>query len=328
MRQNESQLIVYLCLTIKGAVLVFFITCLSCHTAKNVAGGRDGTPYTFFVLGDWGMRGGFYQRPVADQMIRQAAIDRPAMILTVGDNFYDVGAIKSIRDEQWDLSWENVYGPLTRNYSWYVSLGNHDYQGSVQAQIDYHTINPNWNLPERYYTFVRELPKRRKMRIVMIDTSPYITGYYKDAKYKDSLPLQDTAKQTRWLDSVLANAKEDWKIVVGHHPVYNVGGNAEDYKAMRGAILPLFEKYRVQAYISGHDHVIQYHLPKAGGTGYIISGTGAKPVKPPGKEAYTLYSGNSPAFTVCSIEGDRFSFSFIDTTGKKLYSNLIHKNIQ
>lgn len=29
-------------------------------------------------------------------------------------------------------------------------------------------------------------------------------------------------KQLNWLDSVLASAKEDWVLVVGHHPILQI----------------------------------------------------------------------------------------------------------
>lgn len=298
----------------------------SCQPVKNIAHSKPKDSFTFFVLGDWGMKGGFYQKPVAKQMIQQSLYNTPDMIVTAGDNFYDSGSVKSVSDEHWKLSYEDVYNELATKYPWYISLGNHDYQGNIQAQMDYGKINPNWILPDRYYTFVKKSPDGQKVRFVIIDTNPYVSSYYSHPLYKEAMAAQDTASQTHWLDSVLVHSREEWKIVIGHHPIYCVGGKPEHVKEMQNTILPILKRNKVQAYICGHDHVFQYHLPSESKIGFIISGTGAKPLKRAGKESFTLFSSTEPGFTICKIRGDELSFNFIDTTGNTIYSNSIKRN--
>ena len=54
----------------------------------------------------------------------------------------------------------------------------------------------------------------------MIDTAPLLDKYRKDTeKYPDACK-QNMDKQLAWLDSVLTTAKEDWVLVIGHHPIY------------------------------------------------------------------------------------------------------------
>ena len=58
------------------------------------------------------------------------------------------------------------------------------------------------------------------IRLVMIDTPPLLDKYREDTeKYPDACK-QDMNKQLAWIDSVLSTAKEDWVLVVGHHPIY------------------------------------------------------------------------------------------------------------
>lgn len=309
------------------AVFCFISLLLSgCRSAQSVSGSsqKEKAPFTFLVLGDWGFKGEGYQLSVAAAMREQSKKQPPALILTVGDNFYENG-VKDTTDEHWQLSYENIYKELTRKYAWYASLGNHDYGGNPDAQTAYHAVNTNWNMPARYYTFTKKAGDRQTVRFIVIDTNPYISAYYTDPRYKLVMPLQDTAKQTRWLDSVLASSKEDWKIVVGHHPLYAANARPADTETLLHIMQPKFEKYNVQAYICGHDHILQYNRPEQSKTAYIISGGGGKPASTAPRAAYTFFSSNAPGFTSCSIQGNRLTFSFIDTTGSVLYYNTVSK---
>ena len=44
--------------------------------------------------------------------------------------------------------------------------------GNPTAQLDYAKINKRWILPNRYYTFVREMANNNNVRFVVIDTTP------------------------------------------------------------------------------------------------------------------------------------------------------------
>ena len=62
--------------------------------------------------------------------------------------------------------------------------------------------------------------------------------------------------QMLWLQTALAQSKTPWKIVYGHHPLYSTGshGQDNDLKVLRAKLEPLFIKYKVDAYLAGHDH--------------------------------------------------------------------------
>jgi predicted MPP superfamily phosphohydrolase len=275
------------------------------------------------VLGDWGVKGKGKQIAVANEMIRQSKLSNLSFIVTIGDNFYEDG-VAGIDDEHWKLSYENVYKELTRRYPWYVTLGNRDYRGNVEAQLNYHSVNPNWILPDRYYTFTKELGGNQKVRFIIIDSNPYVSSYYSDPLYKKTIS-QDTGKQSMWIDSVLATSKEEWKIMVGHHPLYYANAARPDTFTLFRVVKPLIEKYKVQVYISGHIHNMQYNYPTTGTTGYILSGNGAIPNPAAPKSDYTLFSSDVPSFTRCTIENNTFNFQFIDSTGSVIYANSIKR---
>jgi hypothetical protein len=77
-------------------------------------------------------------------------------ILNTGDSFYEHG-IKSASDSLVSSSYTSVfvdpYPALQK--PWLSVLGNHDYYGSVLAQLEMHQSNatPHWYMPDRNYTY-------------------------------------------------------------------------------------------------------------------------------------------------------------------------------
>jgi len=76
-----------------------------------------------------------------------------------------------------------------------------------------------------------------------------------------------------WLQAELGQSVADWKIILGHHPVYSAGshGITED---LLEELDPLMRQYGVQILFSGHDHNKQ--LIRLQGLNYVISGAGGK----------------------------------------------------
>ncbi len=92
--------------------------------------------------------------------------------------------------------------------------------------------------------------------------------------------IPDKAKfwqeQYEWLENDLAkNQRADLRFVVFHHPPYSAikkrGINEDTVK-----FVPLFEKYKVHAVFSGHDHAYEHFLQN--GVHYIVTGGGGAPL--------------------------------------------------
>ena len=47
-------------------------------------------------------------------------------------------------------------------------------------------------------------------------------------------------------------------IVFGHYPILSNGYYYNDLNPLYKTLIPLFEKYKIHAYVSGHEHNIQY----------------------------------------------------------------------
>jgi len=88
-----------------------------------------------------------------------------AFVISVGDNFYEDG-VASIDDPKWKTSFEDVYTAPSLQIPWYVALGNHDYHGNTQAQLDYAQASKRWNMLGRWYgsrqTSDQQGPGRRR----------------------------------------------------------------------------------------------------------------------------------------------------------------------
>ena len=97
------------------------------HTASNAS---TVTPLEFMIVGDWGRDGAYYQRQVATAM---GQFRRSQFVVSTGDNFYQHG-VGSIHDRKWDTSFQRIYSAVPQR--WYAVLGNHDYAGSVEAQMN------------------------------------------------------------------------------------------------------------------------------------------------------------------------------------------------
>ena len=277
--------------------------------------------FVFFVLGDWGRNGESHQQDVANSMKKCAEIADPEFIISTGDNFYTYG-VASVDDPQWMNSFENVYRSNALQIDWHPVLGNHDYHGSAQAQIDYTKKSRRWVMPSHYYTFVKETDDSKKIRFVFADTNPFVKKYRKNFTEYPEILQQDTLKQWKWMDSVFTvseKEKEEWKIVIGHHPIYSSSPKHGDTKELWGTLLPRLEVNKVQAYFCGHDHDLQHQKPNGSYVDHFLSGSGSE-VRTSASYEHTLFAKSIPGFAIVSIKGDKLTLYFIDTKGNIVYS--------
>ena len=78
---------------------------------------------------------------------------------------------------------------------------------------------------------------------------------------KDWLSLDNEIKQLQkeqinWLENKLKQ-NNNIKIVHGHYPIFTMGVY-QRCKELSKILIPIFKKYNVQYYISGHEHNIQF----------------------------------------------------------------------
>jgi tartrate-resistant acid phosphatase type 5 len=286
------------------------------NSAKPVIPKKYKQSFDFFIVSDWGWNGYGHQQEVADQMAYQADSVEPRFIVSCGDNF-QLRGVASTSDPLWARNFENVYKTNPLQADWYLVLGNHDYKGNTQAQLDYSKISRRWHMEERYYSFSKKINDSISALFVFLDTPPLVNEYYKP-EYPD-VAKQDTAKEMRWLKETLANSKDQWKIVFGHHPVFSASHKHGNTPELIKKVKPLFEKYNVQFYFCGHDHDLQHLKEKGGNTEYMVVGTGGE-TRPNSSNELSIFSASVPAFSMVTFHADSVRVIFMGANGQPQYT--------
>jgi acid phosphatase len=273
------------------------------------------------LVGDWGRNGHDDQRAVAARMGAVAAAMRPAFIVSVGDNFYENG-VAGTDDPQWRTSFEDIYTAPSLQVPWKIMLGNHDYRGSVQAQLDYARFSPRWQLPARYYAERYALPAGGVAEVFYLDTSPFIKKYHGS---KVAVDGQDTQAQLDWLEAGLAASSADWKIVIGHHPIYAAHARDDGYEdpdtpELISRLNPILTKYKIPLYVCGHDHVLQ--AVRMNGISYVCTGAGSQTYDP-GPAIRGGFASGAHGFMTARITRETLRWDFIDKDGHSLYGETI-----
>lgn len=301
------------------ALLTVSAGCLS--QQEGLTGDAQPDPFSpealnFLVVGDWGRNGFFNQREVGEQMGRTGEAIDSRFVVSTGDNFYSAG-VTSTTDPKWRLSFENIYTAPVLQRPWYVTLGNHDWQGDVAAQVAYTRISARWTLPSYYFTVEQAVDDTTRALLVFLDTTPLADP---EREYLYPMSEQwDRSDQLRWLDSTLAASDAAWKLVFGHHPVYVASSRYEDNPYLISDLVPILERHGVQAYIAGHDHNLQHLLPEGSAIHYFVSGAGSLTRAVDAEDADALFALRVPGFMALSLTPQQLFVQAIDEHGHVFY---------
>lgn len=278
----------------------------------------------FLVVGDWGRDGAQHQRDVAVGMGKAARELGSRFILSVGDNFYESG-VQTAHDAQWKTSFEDIYTDAALQVPWYVALGNHDYKGNPQAQIDYAATSARWKMPSRYYKVSGDTAGLPGVDLFAIDTSPLVHKYSEkaEAAIAANVTQQDTAAQLAWLDRELAASTALMKLVFGHHTIRSGGSGHGETPELVELVRPILVKHGVSAYINGHDHDLQ-HI-RRDGLDYVLCGAGSE-VRAVKAVEGTQFCIAKSGFGALSPVPDGLALEFRDYIGASLYRAVIPRH--
>ena len=283
---------------------------------ENAPEAIDDEALNFLVVGDWGRGGWFRQDNVAEQMAEMAAEIEASFVISTGDNFYPDG-VESVTDGAWEGTYEDVYSQESLQIPWYITLGNHDYLGQVQAQIDYTNVSDRWRLPARYHYAELPVDDQTRALFIFLDTVSLVMQREAREAFHETVEWHQT-QQLMWLDSLLASSSADWKFVVGHHPIYSASAKHADSDELRSKLRPMLEQHGVDAYISGHVHSLQ-HLKPEGRLHYLVSGGGSLARKV-GENEDALFAAGVSGFMAASLTPEHMRVIFADYKGTVGYS--------
>ena len=273
----------------------------------------------FFLANDLGRNGYYDQKPIAELMGVMAEEIGPECVLAAGDVHHFDG-VQSVHDPLWMTNYELVYSHPELMIDWLPILGNHEYRGSTQAVMDYSDVSRRWEMPARYYTRVYE-EEGTSVRIVMVDTTPLMSKYREENQKYPEACLQDNEKQLAWVDSVLNVAKEDWVMVVGHHPIYAETPKDESERLdMQNTLGKVLRKYpKVTMYLCGHIHNFQHIRVPGSSIDYVVNSSASlsRKVKP---IEGTQFCSPETGFSVIAADKKELCLHMIDKEGKVLYT--------
>ena len=274
----------------------------------------------FYVANDLGRNGYYDQKPIAELMGRMAETVGIECVAAPGDVHHFEG-VRSTQDPLWMTNYELIYSHPELMLDWFPTCGNHEYRGNTQAVVDYAKVSRRWEMPAKYYTKVIE-DDDVTVRLVFVDTTPMIEKYRKDTgKYPDACK-QDVQKQLAWLDQTLADAKEDWVIVIGHHPVYAQSTKSEKERTdMQKTLNAVLLKHpNVAMYVCGHIHNFQ-HIRKPGcNIDYVVNTSGSLSREKVTPIDGTQFCSGVSGFSLVCADKQTLSLHLIDKDGKVVYT--------
>lgn len=262
--------------------------------------------FDFIALGDWG-----YISPIREDIAQTIQKKfQTSLLIFLGDNFYPTG-VKGVHDPQWKLYERDFKNPS------YAIVGNHDYLGSINAQISYSIFSDTWNMPFTYYDVVRD-----GCHLIFLDTAilaPHTTKHLTESMGFSFHPIEERTRkyQLVWLTQTLRHSTCRTKIVFGHYPIYSGGGHGNCSELIMD-VLPIFRTFAVTMYISGHDHSLQ-HIERHG-IQFYVSGAGSESARCRSIEGTRFYASTG-GFVHISCLSDKTIASFVSADGMILYEN-------
>ncbi|KAI6646617.1 Tartrate-resistant acid phosphatase type 5 [Oopsacas minuta] len=292
----------------------------------------------FLLLGDWGGDPHYPYTTAAEvgcarQMGNQAKLILANFTIALGDNMYYSG-VKNEYDSRFAHTFENVFTDKYLQHTWYVIAGNHDHVGNVTGEIAYTDHSTRWTFPSLYYNKIFTFSKIT-VQIVFIDTV-ILSGISdsNDPSKKYEIIHEEKIAQTQWewIEDQLKASTADWLLVAGHYPVWSIAEHGPT-KILVDKLRPLLEKYKVTAYLCGHDHNMQ-HLREQGsvvdyfviGAGHFTDSSNAHKNDVPHGSLKFFYgqkdSYSDGAFASITASSKELKITYINVQGQSIYQHI------
>ena len=260
------------------------------------------------ALGDMGT-GGPEQRLVGQWMEAVCQDFGVDGVIFLGDNIYPHG-VSSVDDPQWPGKVLVPYDlPCLRDVPRYPVLGNHDYEGNPQAQIDMDRRIPIWTFPNRFYS---------------VELSPFLSFTGIDSVVLDFCFSPELCT-IDFLQQQIGLFKDRIHLVAGHHPIKTSSSRGPTHKGgARGKVLGWLLCNEGAIYLSGHAHHLEYRYDPSCDQHMIVAGAGGADIYDGVKEPEVDFFSSTLGFAFLRINADRMVVSFYTGKRKKAYSKVLN----
>jgi len=207
------------------------------------------------------------------RVFREAYSDAPKarFIIHAGDLINSAN-----RDIEWG-EWFYAAGWVNGMVPSIPSPGNHEYAKDPMDE-NKRMLSNNWR-PQ--FALPQHGPAGLEESVYWID--------YQGVRIVSLNSNERHEEQAAWLSGVLSQNDNRWTVITYHHPMYS-GAKDRDNPHLRTLWQPVFDKYRVDLVLQGHDHtyarsgqVLGDNVPTGvnffgdnGGTVYVVSVSGPK----------------------------------------------------
>jgi hypothetical protein len=227
------------------------------------------------------------------------------------------------REQEWH-EWFTAGGFIHSMIPSMPTPGNHEYRAKNQQEADakQRSLSVQWR-PQ--FTLPQNGPVGLEETVYYMD--------YQDVRVISLDSNRDQVLQVSWLEKVLAENPKKWTILTYHHPLFSAS-NGRDNEELRKLWKPIFDKYRVDLALQGHDHAYARGRVAPGenvmdgvnvkdltGTVYVVSVSGGKMYDI--GDDWTAKGGqrdriaeNTQLFQVITVEGNRLKFESYTAIGE------------
>ena len=234
-------------------------------------------------------------------LVKQAAIAKPDAVLLVGD-IINADTSRAGVKKQW-ANFREATAPLAPARI-LPTIGNHD------------TNFVDWAEPLYLDAFAADKvpangPQNYIGHAYSMDFGPlHLVAL---ASELPAHPHKLGKQQLAWLEQDLTANTRPYTLVMSHDPAYPLGPHAgsslDVYPDERDAFWKVLQKYKVNAYICGHEHL--YFRSQRGGVTQLIAGAS-------GSNIYAGYGGGEFQFyTLLTVTDSGIAAKVIDPTGKE-----------
>ena len=211
-----------------------------------------------------------------------------------------------------DAEWQEWFAAGSFIHATIPSLptpGNHEYTRTVGIPTLTRLWQPQFTLPQNGIKGLE-------------DTNYYID--YQNARVISLNSMVHVRAQADWLEKVLKNNPQQWTFVFFHYPVISASKRNE-IGNLRKHWKPIFDKYKVDLVMQGHDHSYARgsnlpngitHKDDQSGTVYVVSVSGPKMYDLTDKKWMDKAAENTQLYQVITIDKDRLLYKSITVTGE------------